>query len=758
VTLDELAAAPPARLPFPVTRALAAPVEARSDGDEMPTMIGHFSTFNDWYEVDSLFEGHFLERIGPRAFDKTISESRDQMKVLYDHGQDPQIGNKVLGSIEELRTDKIGPAYTVRLFDTSYNRDLAPGLKAGAYGSSFRFTVEKDQWDQSPERSDANPEALPERTITEARVYEFGPVTFPANPNATAGVRSTTDTFYQRSRDPEAFETLLRSAQAARTPKTGAATTSSEPPPGTPEVTPPEPPRSDTPRTSDHPITPKENRSVETEYITRDDKAARVVELEAGIRSRAVEYPGVFPPDIQATDDAENAEHDELVRDIAAWDQRQARLASFAADPKHVEPPVAAPAFARKQSIEDIHDLGKIRSETRSRDEYDTRVRENALRSIDSARVPRGSKLDGLVDIIERYDEGEDDKGEIARRVLLTGSPVYKRAFNKYLKGQTALWTQEEARAAALAVTGTTTTGGYAVPYVFDPTMLHIGAWTAENPFRAACRTVTITNGNNWRTVTVGAITAAYGTEASAATEGGPTFGQPTYTVQTAKAFVTVSVETMEDRPDLSGELTSVFAEGKDTLEENQFAIGVGTTVYPQGMFVDTAYTNQDTATNDVTALVDFATVEGALPLRYRKKAAWFMARSTMRQLQTLDTTYRYFSGAGIQYPGPIQSTTGPQPGSASGGNTGLFLLGYPIWEVPSAVSTLTTDGAIIAVLCDPSSYVIVDRIGMNVEVIPQMLNGATPSFPTLQRGIICYWRNTAKPINADAGRSLSVQ
>src|SRR6185369_53162 len=230
---------------------------------------------NDWYEVDSLFEGHFLERIGPRAFDKTISESRDQMKVLYDHGQDPQIGNKVLGSIEELRTDKIGPAYTVPLFDTSYNRDLAPGLKAGAYGSSFRFTVEKDQWDQSPERSDANPEALPERTITEARVYEFGPVTFPANPNATAGVRSTTDTFYQRSRDPEAFETLLRSAQAARTPKTGAATTSSEPPPGTPEVTPPEPPRSDTPRTSDHPITPKENRSVETEYITRDDKAAR---------------------------------------------------------------------------------------------------------------------------------------------------------------------------------------------------------------------------------------------------------------------------------------------------------------------------------------------------------------------------------------------------------------------------------------------------------------------------------------------------
>jgi HK97 family phage major capsid protein len=96
--------------------------------------------------------------------------------------------------------------------------------------------------------------------------------------------------------------------------------------------------------------------------------------------------------------------------------------------------------------------------------------------------------------------------------------------------------------------------------------------------------------------------------------------------------------------------------------------------------------------------------------------------------------------------------------GSSSGGNTGLFLLGYPIWEVPSAVSTLTTDSAIIAVLCDPKSYIIVDRLGMSIEVIPNMLNGATPSFPTGQRGIYARFRNTAKPLTADAGRSLSVQ
>jgi hypothetical protein len=192
------------------------------------------------------------------------------MKVLYDHGQDPQIGNKVLGPIRDLTTSA---AFGVPLFDTSYNRDLLPGLKAGVYGSSFRFTVEKDEWDRSPERSTHNPDAIPERTITEARVFEFGPVTFPANPNATAGVRSTTDAFYQRSRDPEGFEMLLRSAQHARTPVTaGAAEPPAEPPSGTPEVTPPEPSRSDTPPAVVAPTPPR------VPHISREEFLARLKE------------------------------------------------------------------------------------------------------------------------------------------------------------------------------------------------------------------------------------------------------------------------------------------------------------------------------------------------------------------------------------------------------------------------------------------------------------------------------------------------
>ena len=428
-----------------------------------------------------------------------------------------------------------------------------------------------------------------------------------------------------------------------------------------------------------------------------------------------------------------------------------------------------APAIVRKQTTAEIHDFDAIRSASRTPDDYEQRVRENALRAIESSGARKG-EFDTLAEIVESRDFGEEGIGQTAKRVLATGSPAYRSAFNKYLAGQQALWTPEEARAverslkevrelpvsevraAALAVTGTTTTGGYAVPYVFDPTLIHIGVWTQQNPFRAACRTVTITNGNNWRPVTVGAITAAYRDEAAAFSEQGPTFGQPSYTVQTAGAFATLSVETMQDRPDITGELTALFGEAKDTLEENKFAVGAGTGNLPFGMFYAAAYTAVNTATNDTTAIADTTLVETALPLRFRARAEWFMNRSTIRQLLALDTTQRYFSGAGIQYAGQ------QNPVRSDSGNTGLYLLGYPVWEVPSAVSTLTTDQAIIAALVDPSSYVIVDRLGMNVEVIPQMLDGATPSFPTLQRGVICYWRNTAKPINADAGRTLRVQ
>jgi hypothetical protein len=189
-----------------LVRALVAPEAAtlRDDGPNGTagrTLTGYFAVFNRWTEIDSSWEGRFLERIAPTAFDGVFADKRDQIKVLYDHGHDPQLGNKPLGSITELRADKVGAHYEVDLIRASYNDDFViPAAQAGLLGASFRFKVSAEEWQEPKKASAHNPAMLPERTITEVDpLYEFGPVTFPAYPDGTkAGVRSLTDDHLDR--------------------------------------------------------------------------------------------------------------------------------------------------------------------------------------------------------------------------------------------------------------------------------------------------------------------------------------------------------------------------------------------------------------------------------------------------------------------------------------------------------------------------------------------------------------------------------
>lgn len=177
-----------------------------------PMMSLEFSKFGNWYEIDSVFEGRFLERVAPGAFTKTITERASQIKVMFNHGKDPQIAEKILGPIRTLEERNNGTYAEVPLLDTSYNRDLLPGLRAGVYGSSFTFHVMDDQWIRTPSRSDHNPEGIPERTVTAVRLLEFGPVTWPANPGATASARSDTDRYFEsmRSNNPDQLAEIAR--------------------------------------------------------------------------------------------------------------------------------------------------------------------------------------------------------------------------------------------------------------------------------------------------------------------------------------------------------------------------------------------------------------------------------------------------------------------------------------------------------------------------------------------------------------------
>lgn len=175
--------------------------ELREESGGGPVLHGHFAVFNEWTEINSVAEGHFMERVLPGAFDRTFSEDRSRMRLLFNHGRDPELGNKVLGPIDVLRSDGHGAYYESSLF-RGIPELLIEGLRARQYGASWRFEVPDggDVWNDRPTRSNHNPDGLPERSIRSARILEFGPVTFPAYAGATAGLRSLTDEL----RDPTA--------------------------------------------------------------------------------------------------------------------------------------------------------------------------------------------------------------------------------------------------------------------------------------------------------------------------------------------------------------------------------------------------------------------------------------------------------------------------------------------------------------------------------------------------------------------------
>ena len=178
----------------------------RDDGEsDGRTLEGYAAVFDEWTEIDSWWEGHFLERLDPGSFDNTLVKRGDRVKVLYDHGFDPSIGNKPLGKPERMEPDKTGLWTETPLARTSYNDDLIELLRSEAIdGMSFRFSVKEEHWDDEPEASDTNPKGLAERTLLAVDLFEFGPVTFPAYEATTAGVRSA-DVYQQWRRNPQGF-------------------------------------------------------------------------------------------------------------------------------------------------------------------------------------------------------------------------------------------------------------------------------------------------------------------------------------------------------------------------------------------------------------------------------------------------------------------------------------------------------------------------------------------------------------------------
>lgn len=758
---EELRSAPPVTLDVPVCRALDQSIALRADGETSDDgspgrMVGHFSVFDSWYEINSWFEGHFLERIAPGAFKRTIKNRSGEtpIRVLLEHGFDPSVGDKPLG-VPDVLEERDGGAYAeTPLFDTSYNRDLAPALAGGAYGQSFRFQVLRDEWDEEPEPSEQNPKGIPERTIKEVRLIEFGPTVFPASPatNGSTGLRSTTDQFLERlrRRDPEAFDAAVARSQALRLPQTPAAPSAAGQPEDPPTRHSEDPPVPVARHSEDsqgqhsepapHAIPPSPERTSAMETMTIEERAARQSEIRARLAEIDEQHAGAeLDAEARAEWDSLESEFDTHARAIEDSRRRQERIRAIAENSSATEtvrPGRAAATPATRTRPENIFDLAELRQRARSVDELPALMRDNAMRAVEQARFPGADDRARAQEQVERLlNTVDDEQGTLARRILTTGSPVYERAFGKAItqlsdKGLTS----EEQRALSL---GVNTDGGYAVPFQLDPTVILTSDGSA-NPLRQIARVEQIT-GKEWQGITSAGVSVSRAPEAAEANDDSFTLDQPTVKATRVQAFVPFSIEIDQDWARMQAEITRVLADAKADEEAESFTTGSGTGDEPQGVLtglpvgsqVLTAAANTYTS-DDLYALAD------ALGERFQDNARFLGHRSVYNATRQLGSD----SDGGDLW---VRLRDGLPP----------ELIGYPAHRSSAMPSYSTATGTKLLILGDFRHFLIVDRIGMSVELVPHLF-GANRR-PTGQRGVYAIWRNSSKVLVSNAFRYLQV-
>jgi HK97 family phage prohead protease len=231
------------------------PFEIRSgdgEGDGL-TLDGYGAVFGSPTRIDS-WEGVFDEEIARGAFKKSLSERTPVLQ--FDHGHHPMVGSIPLGSFETLSEDTQGLHVVARLHDNWLVQPVRDAIQSKAIpGMSFRFSVVKDEWrdasgalvkgEEIAKRLWASdplvPESIMKRTLKEVRLFEVGPVVFPAYTDTSVGVRSRE--LAALLSDPQVRADVARalvgtpsepSDAAGASGEGRAAATADEPPEGTP--------------------------------------------------------------------------------------------------------------------------------------------------------------------------------------------------------------------------------------------------------------------------------------------------------------------------------------------------------------------------------------------------------------------------------------------------------------------------------------------------------------------------------------------
>lgn len=349
-------------------------------------------------------------------------------------------------------------------------------------------------------------------------------------------------------------------------------------------------------------------------------------------------------------------------------------------------------------------------------------------------------------------DQGDEhSRGLAARWAAATGSAEYLSAFGKLMADPTRghlMWDAAEQRAfadvarvqsefRAMSI-GSGGTGGYMVPLTLDPAILLTNDGSV-NPLRRIARVVQTTT-NAWQGVTSAGATAEWKAEAAEVADGSPTLDAPSIPVHFGDSFVPYSFEVGMDASNLLGELQRVLVDAADQLMADAYTNGTGTG-QPTGIITALAGTASEVpaATAETFTEQDVYAVQAALGPRFQPRAQWCAEISTYHAMAQMETS----NGARV-FPELNNDRLLRKPFNELSNMDG--------W---SGVDPTVTGDNRILLYGDFQHFVIVDRIGTQLELIPNLM-GAN-NRPTGQRGALLWFRTGSDVVVPEAFRVLNV-
>ena len=186
-------------------RTVSRPLELRKDG-ETSILEGYAAVFYRETDLDGTqfrLWGDTYERIMPGAFDEALKRP-DDVRCLFNHDVNALLGRSVSGTLK-LSVDAIGLRYACRFPDDEDGRRVASKIQRGdVSGCSFGFIADKTVWREDGE--------MTYREVESVRLYDVGPVTYPAYKGTDVSVaKRSYGEFAESHRSPRTLAGIERS-------------------------------------------------------------------------------------------------------------------------------------------------------------------------------------------------------------------------------------------------------------------------------------------------------------------------------------------------------------------------------------------------------------------------------------------------------------------------------------------------------------------------------------------------------------------